>query len=189
MLRGISSGLLVSYESLTGDLSKVNFSSIRAGAIVEQDIWRDFQAFFKEHLFDDVFSAWTRNAYLAGALAIQQADYDRVLESAAWQARGWGYVNPQQEVEADVVAINNGLDTITSVLADRGLDIEEVIAERKAEMDLFAQYGVPLPAGDQAQTKFSGKQDSAPADGNSDAADTAGNSDQTKSVEGRRKSG
>lgn len=176
ILRGISVGLLVSYESLTGDLSKVNFSSIRAGAITEQDLWRSFQAFFKEHLCDDVFEGWISNAYLTGKLTLKPGDFERAKAAIEWQSRGWSYVNPKQEVEADIVAINNGLRTITSVLSDSGLDIEEVIVERKAEIDLFKQYGVSLPTGDQSQTKFT---DNQPSDSESpppnDAADNSGN--------------
>ena len=40
MLRGISSGLGVSYASLSNDLSSVNYSSIRQGALDERDSYR-----------------------------------------------------------------------------------------------------------------------------------------------------
>ena len=63
-----------------------------------------------------------------------------------WVPRGWQWVDPRNEIEATVTAIQNGLMTNTQALAERGLDIEDVIRERQAEQELLASYGVTVPA-------------------------------------------
>jgi capsid protein len=55
-------------------------------------------------------------------------------------------VDPRNEIEATVTAIQNGLMTNTQALAERGLDIEDVIRERQAEQELLASYGVTVAA-------------------------------------------
>ena len=50
ILRGIASGLGVSYSSLSGDLEGTSYSSIRQGSLEERDFYRDEQRFLIEHL-------------------------------------------------------------------------------------------------------------------------------------------
>ena len=46
VLRGIASGLNVSYTSLSNDLTGVSYSSIRQGTIEERDHYKTLQSFF-----------------------------------------------------------------------------------------------------------------------------------------------
>lgn len=143
VLQGIAAGLGVTYTSLTGDLSSVNFSSIRAGLLEERDVWRTLQQFTIEHFCRPVYGAWLESAWLTGALEITADDYERVQEPD-WQPRGWAWVDPLKDVQATIAAINNGLATRTDALAEQGTDFEEVCLTLAQENKLLAENGVEV---------------------------------------------
>ncbi len=146
MMRGVAAGLDLNYFTLTGDLKEVNYSTARVGLLDERDEWRGLQHWLIEHLHRRIYQAWLKAAMLGGALPISVADYERCKE-ALWQPRGWGWVDPEKEVNAHVTAIDNGLTTRTAIYAERGEDFEENIDQIAAEQAYLEQKGVKLPGG------------------------------------------
>jgi capsid protein len=55
ILRGIASGLGVSYTSLSNDLEATSYSSIRQGALEERDFYKNITSFVIEHFIRPVF--------------------------------------------------------------------------------------------------------------------------------------
>jgi lambda family phage portal protein len=149
VLRGVAAGLGVSYTSLTGDLSQVNFSSIRAGLLEERDVWRALQEFVAESFCEPVYRAWLEMAFLNKAVEITASDYERVIEPA-WQPRGWQWVDPLKDIKATVEAINNGLGTRTAALAEQGLDFEEVVSRLAEEQAMLDKHGIKITASNAA---------------------------------------
>ncbi|MGI9116908.1 MAG: phage portal protein, partial [Gaiellales bacterium] len=143
MLRGIASGLGVSYTSLANDLEAVSYSSIRQGLLEERDFWRVHQHWMVAHFCEPVYLAWLRSTLENGVVNLPVAKFDK-FSATQWVPRGWQWVDPRNEVEAQITAINAGLMTRTQALAERGLDIEDVLAERAAEDELMAAMGVTL---------------------------------------------
>jgi lambda family phage portal protein len=146
MLRGIASGLGVSYTSLANDLEAVSYSSIRQGLLEERDYWRMTQYWVIEHFCQPVYLRWLRQTLDSGVTNLPPAKYFK-FSATQWVPRGWQWVDPRNEAEAQIVAINNGLMTRTQALAERGLDIEDVMRERQAEEEIISQFGVTLPGG------------------------------------------
>lgn len=146
MLRGIASGLGVSYTSLANDLEAVSYSSIRQGLLEERDYWRTVQHWTIEHFCAPVYARWLRQTLDAGVVNLPPAKYEK-FASTMWVPRGWQWVDPRNEAEAQITAINNGLMTRTQALAERGLDIEDVLRERQAEDEMLAEFGISLPGG------------------------------------------
>jgi lambda family phage portal protein len=141
ILRGAAAGLGVNYVTLTGDLEAVNYSSIRAGRLEERDEWQVLQDWLVERMHARVFEAWLPHGLLAAGLALTDEErYRRV----AWQPRGWEWVDPEAEVNAKLKEIGAGLTSRTAVLASRGADFADVLAQLKAEQDLAASMGVAL---------------------------------------------
>ena len=139
ILRSLAAGLNVSYSSLSGDLSDVNYSSIRAGLLMERDGWRKLQRFLMDRLHWPVYRAWREMAMLAGQIPTRSAsDYDRVT----WQARGWAWVNPVDEVNANAIALENRLTTRRRILAEQGLDLEEVLEGLAEEEQMLKALGL-----------------------------------------------
>lgn len=143
ILRGIAMGWDVAYSSLSGDLSDVNFSSIRAGIVQERDVYQWLQQWLVEHLLDLTYDDWFLHALTAGALELPARNMAR-WKQRVWQPRGWQWVNPAQEVKAHREEVDAGLNSLTSIAASQGRDIEEVFRERKNEIRLAEKYGVPL---------------------------------------------
>jgi len=146
MLRGIASGLGVSYISLSNDLESVSYSSIRQGLLEERDYWRTVQFWVIQHFCEPVFERWLRQTLDAGVTTLPAAKYFK-FNASQWVPRGWQWVDPRNEAEAQIVAINNGLMTRTQALAERGLDIEDVLRERQSEDEMLAEFGIVLPGG------------------------------------------
>jgi lambda family phage portal protein len=127
-------------------LEAVSYSSIRQGLLEERDQWRVVQGWMIEHFCEPVYLRWLRNALDFGAVPLPGNKYFK-FSATQWVPRGWQWVDPRSEAEAQIVAINNGLMTRTQALAERGLDIEDVLRERAAEEELIASVGVTLPGG------------------------------------------
>ena len=101
MLRAVSAGLGVSYESVSHDFSSTNYSSSRLSLLEERDTYRQLQAWMIENFHQRVFEAWLDMAVLSGALDLPMYDMDpdRYRE-VRWMPRGWAWVDPQKEVDA-----------------------------------------------------------------------------------------
>ncbi len=147
ILRRAAAGLDVSYHSLTGDLSDVNFSSIRFGVDQERIVFKALQEELKDLFCRLNFADWLKSAVLANQLTtVRPRDLDKLLEPE-FQGHRWPYFDPLKDIQADRLGIEAGLDTITDSLAERGKDIRKIFKTRKAELDLAKQEGIPLTAG------------------------------------------
>jgi lambda family phage portal protein len=145
VLRGIAAGLDVTYFSLAEDLEGVNYSSARIGLLSERDTWRGLQNFMMEHLNRRVFLSWLKAALLTGAVKMRPSDYER-LSDPVFRPRGWRWIDPLKEVQANVAAIGAGLETRTDVVAEQGGDFEETLDTLASEQKMIAQKGVKLLA-------------------------------------------
>ncbi len=142
MVQGIASGLGVSYAALSGDLTSVNYSSIRAGYLSEQDVWRLVQAAFIEALHERVFETWLEFAILGGQLNERAVAVDEIVRATRWAPRGWQWVDPQREAKAASDSIDKGLTSRTRTLARQGVDFYDVVDELADELEYAADRGV-----------------------------------------------
>ena len=143
LLRGISSGLNVSYNTLASDLESVNYSSIRAGTLSERDTWRGLQVWFAETFCEPVFSGWLEIQFFSGAFNTDEVTRGRIRSGVRWQPRGWDWVDPQKDIAADVSAIQNNLKTRSEAVGARGLDFEDIVEQLAEEERLMDEAGVP----------------------------------------------
>jgi lambda family phage portal protein len=148
-LRGIASGVDVSYNRLANDLEGVTYSSLRSGELDERDVWRMEHSYNQEHLSAPTFSAWLPMYLLSGLSSLPMADLSR-LSADTWQCRSWTWVDPRADVTAKREAIAAGWMTDTEAAAELGNDYEDVCRTKAAEAKLRAETGVPDNAQDQA---------------------------------------
>jgi lambda family phage portal protein len=145
MLRGAAAGINMSYASLTGDLREVNFSSIRQGMLDEREGWKVLQTFAVEHWYKPVFSAWLPMAITSGLLDLPpNIPLDLIEDAAVWTPRGWDWVDPKKDVDADIAAIRSAQGTLKASAAKRGLDWKEILDQRAKEIAYAQELGVPL---------------------------------------------
>ncbi len=158
--RWIASGLRVSYNELANDLEGVNYSSLRSALLTERDQWRKLQAWWARRVLMPIYAEWLEFAQLSGNLYLDSRDWSAFMQ-VKFMPRGWAWVDPLKDVNASVAAIDNGLTSRGRVLAEQGMDFEEIAEELKEEQDLIEEYDLDLTgigvgagaaAGDQPKT-------------------------------------
>ena len=152
VLRGIASGLNVTYHALSGDLTAVNFSSIRAGTIEERDNWRKWQQFFICHLMRPIFQGWLESNRDRLQVAASASD-------AHFVPRGWTWVDPVKDLQAHQMAYELGVTSLTDIAASQGRDLEDVFDQRRKEQDMLAEFGVQINQPAQRPTEVDDEDD------------------------------
>lgn len=147
VLRGISTGLGVSYNTLANDMEGVNYSSLRHFALVERAVWMLIQEWFIRAFHRRVYRAWLDAALIRRALVDPRGrplDAGRVREfrRVYWQPRRWQWVDPQKEATAAEKEIAMRVRSISSVIRERGEDPEDVWREILAEREMLAEMGI-----------------------------------------------
>lgn len=145
ILRGISSGLLVSYNTLSNDLESVNYSSIRAGLLEEREMWMLLQIWFIDTVVLPIFEDWLLMALTSGRIPLPASKFSK-FNAPIFNGRRWPWIDPMKDVQARILAIQNNLDTHSGALAEQGRDIEDVLRTKQKEEDLSEIYGIPLTA-------------------------------------------
>lgn len=145
-LRGIASGLGVSYVSLANDLEGVNYSSIRAGLLDEREEWKSVQQWFIDWFVRPVFEEWlgmalARGAVSDGILTLPAAKFDK-FNAPEFKPRRWDWVDPLKDIQASVLAIEKGLDSRRNVISEGGKDIEDVFTDQAEDEKLAEDKGL-----------------------------------------------
>lgn len=128
-------GLNVPYESVTGDMNEVNFSSARIRQIEfrrdrEQDQWLHVIP----RLCNPIWRWFCEAAALAGRLRGKPPTVD-------WSTPRWDYVNPAQDVDAELTAISAGLLSPSEALRRRGYKPEQVFKEMGEDLKRMQESG------------------------------------------------
>ena len=143
-LRSIASGLGIPYETLTGDLSQTNYSSIRAGML---EFRRMIDQFRWQVLVPQLCQpVWERFLSALGA-----AD-----DQVTWTPPRWEWVDPAKEADAMRANIRNGLITWREAVSEMGYDPDEQISEIRETNEALDKAGIVLDC-DPRKTTSSGK--------------------------------
>jgi lambda family phage portal protein len=145
VLRGIASGLGVSYVSLANNLEGVNYSSIRQGTLEERDNYRILQQFMIEHFIEPVFKTWLfRSMTFKDGFDLPDSKYEKFADNVAFIPRSWGWIDPVKEVKANVEGLQAGVVTMQDIQANYGRDVEELFEQHQREDALANQYDVKI---------------------------------------------
>jgi lambda family phage portal protein len=135
MLRGVSAGAGVSYETISKDYSQSNYSSSRLSLLDDRDNWKVLQSWIICNFHEIVFKKWLDLSVLSGELEIK--DYELNPDAYCvpkWMPRGWSWIDPAKEVQAYKDAIRCGFATQSEVIAQSGGDFEELMIQRAREI-------------------------------------------------------
>lgn len=172
ILRGIASSLGATYHGFANDLSDVNYSSARQGALDEREVWRGMQEWVIDHIVGPVFEAWLGMALLSGELdRVPPQIAPQIVRGVHWRGRGYGWVDPAKEAQAAEKEIALGISTRTEILASRGLDFAEVAAELGEEKKLLESLGLGQSAPQDDSTKPPAEEEDEDDDDDDDASD------------------
>lgn len=136
--REIAAGVGLTFEALTGDLGEANYSSARVGLLEFRRRAEALQrALIEGQFLRPLWSRWIDRQALAGRIeaGADMAEYRAVR----FTPPGWQWVDPQNEVAAEVAAIAAGLKSREEVVSGRGRDIDELDAEIAADQRSAAQ--------------------------------------------------
>ncbi len=132
--REIAAGLGMPYALLTGDLSDVNYSSIRAGMIQYRQRLRLLQ---QTLVIDQVLGPiWRRFCEVRAHNGADRAEFDRNPEAfyeVRWILPAHEMQDPEKEIRADALAVANGFKSRAEVVQASGRDIDVLDQEIAAD--------------------------------------------------------
>jgi lambda family phage portal protein len=142
--RAVAAAMGITYEMLTGDLTQVNYSSIRAGLLEFRRRCEAIQHNVIVHqLCRPIWRAWMEQAALEGALALPQFNQNkRDYLAAKWIPQGWQWVDPKKEFDAMLTAIRAGLLSRSEAISAFGYDAEDIDREIAADNQRADELGL-----------------------------------------------
>ncbi|HEY0915644.1 MAG TPA: phage portal protein [Solimonas sp.] len=132
----IAAGFGVTYAMMTGDTKGGSWTSERAGRLnfqteAEVERWLHFIPRF----CDPITRAFADAAELGGH--VKRASYD-----VDYSTPKWNYVNPKDDVAADVTEIFSGLSSFSEKLRQRGYKPDQVFEELRTDIEKLRSNGV-----------------------------------------------
>lgn len=175
-LRGISSGLGVSYNSLANDLEGVNYNSLRKGALDERDVWMALQDWVVESFCEPVYSDWLELSLLSGALKINnrplRVNDEEKYKQVGWQPRRWPWVDPAKEATTHEKQFASKTRAPQSVVREMGEDWIEVLDQWEEWNNELEARGLKMESSPATPTPTPSNEDD--EEGNNNAATESG---------------
>lgn len=149
-LRNAASAAGISAQQASQDWSDVNYSSARAALL---DAWKTMSRRRTE--FGMGFGQPIADCFVEEAMDIddlplpngapEYIECRTAYSRAEWMGPGRGWVDPVAEKQGAVLGMDAGLSTLQAECAEQGLDYEEVLFQRKREVELFEDLGLAVP--------------------------------------------
>ena len=144
-LQSIAAAVGMTYELLSGDLSKVNFSSIRAGLIEFRRTVRALQSnLVVPMLCEPVWRWFVEAAMVAGELPL--VENPASVYRAKWATPRFEEVDRAKDAKADLEELTSGTATLPDILARRGFDWIDVLDEQVRVKDELEARGLSFPS-------------------------------------------
>jgi lambda family phage portal protein len=142
VLKGVASGLGISYTSLANDLEATSYSSIRQGALEERDYYRNCQQVMIDHFIRPVYEAWLSAAMEVESVFMPLSTFEKFALASEFRGRAWNWVDPMKEMNAAILGMKNGVLSLQDVAAQYGKDTEELLAEIQRDKNLMEQFSI-----------------------------------------------
>lgn len=137
ILQGIAAAYGITYEMLTMDYSKVNFTS---GRMAKIDVTNNFKS-WQYNMMVPQFCApvwqWFINACMVAGKLTHPIRAD-------WTAPRVQQLDPVKEVSAQVTAIKGGLATLSEIIRETGREPEEFFTEYAQDLERLKKMGITL---------------------------------------------
>jgi lambda family phage portal protein len=140
-LRAIASALKISYATLTGDMTKANYSSARVSMLDERDFYKELQNLIIETVLHPVYSDWLEMCFLTNKINLPITKIDK-FKAVDFIPRSFAWIDPQKDMKAAETSLKNGLSTHSQLLAERGQDFEETMTKIAQERQKMQELGI-----------------------------------------------
>lgn len=152
VLRRVAAGMGISYEQVSRDYSKTNYSSARAAL---NQAWRflyGLSEFTASTFADHCYALWLEEAIDRGEIELPSGTPDFYEARAAWIACQWigpgrGLIDPTKELQAAQMGIDIGVSTLQEQAALLGKDWRDVLEQRRLEHKAMKELGLETGQG------------------------------------------
>jgi lambda family phage portal protein len=150
LIRYIAAILGVSYEQLSKDYSKTNYSSARAAG---NETWKTMQS-IKRNIADRmanlVYSLWLEEAFAMNEITTMPRNAPSFWErmnkeaytSAEWIGASRGQIDELKETQASALRLQMGLSTYEDELSRQGKDWRRVFEQQQREQKAIDDLGL-----------------------------------------------
>lgn len=142
--RLIGAGQGLSYEAISRDMSKTNYSSARS-AILEDDLtYAEEKELIKDFL-DDVYETFIISGVVTGLFVIPDF-WNKKNQSFAheWVSAPKRWIDPLKEANANMKALQTGQKTFKQIAAENGKDYRDQIDEIQEVLQYGRERGIEL---------------------------------------------
>ena len=147
MLREAAVGYAVPYADMSGDLTSVNYSSIRQGALDTRENYKVLQDILIFKLLLPLFKAWLPSAIIRGMILVNGRPLDianiDMYCKPVWTPKRWGWIDPQSEAKANQIAIKSGLKPVSQIIKEMGGDPEEIWETYAQDIETMKAKNIP----------------------------------------------
>lgn len=140
-LHGAAAGSDMAYSTVSSNYAGMNYTVSRTAQLDERDGWKDMQSWFAENLLSPIFTTWLEMAILSGQLNLPPNKMEK-FDKPEWGGRGWKWVDPKKEAEANIIALQSFQKTFEQILTESGYDVEEQLDQIVSEKKLFEDRGL-----------------------------------------------
>jgi len=139
-----------SFEAVSGDYSQTSFSASRMAMALPGRVNARRRAAILEPFYRAIYRAWIEEAIETGAIELPEGAPEfwtnpDAYTCAKFLGEGAFEPDPRKAAEADVLSLENNLETLEDVLARKGKDLETHLAQIATERALMAKYGLTFP--------------------------------------------
>lgn len=151
MLRNIASGLGLSAQQVSNDWSDVNYSSARSAALEagktmdrrQRDFFVGFTSPIRTALLEEMTEV--EPLPMPGGVVPEFIECRGAYARCVWVGPPKGWVNPIDERAGAILGMDAGMSTLEQECLAQGTDFEEVLHQRRYELDTFDKLGLPRP--------------------------------------------
>lgn len=143
ILRHLAAGIGTTYEGLTGDYSRTNYSSFRGASNEIRKIFDRRMEGFVNGTANPVMSCFIEEIMDIEDMPMPGGEVPDFLEARTsysrchWLGAPQGYVDEVKEKQAAILGMAGGISSLEIEAAKQGLDWRELVAQRKIEMGEF----------------------------------------------------
>ena len=136
-LEATSVGVGQSYAEVSNDYSGLSFSAARMAMLPSRDNYKVRQKHMIGSFVQGHFRAWLHEVLLSNyfeerfGVTLPMSRYKEFCRAAHFHGKRWGYINPLQDIQADVIAKEANLKSPQEIRAEseNGGSIEDVIRQ------------------------------------------------------------
>lgn len=161
-MRELGVALDMPYELIAKDFSQTNYSSARAALLEARKFFTYRQLWLSRSICQPVYEMVMEEAWLRGEIDVPDfMDRKREYCRVKWIPNGWQWVDPVKEANGNKISLENNMNTLSNILAQRGDDFDETMEQRARELktiqELETEYGISFgPAGVSAPAQTGG---------------------------------